>query len=61
MNASRQSDRVTWWKMGRTAVAKYGLREALELAATIKYEGVRRDFLDGVHHRPRPKVRRPID
>jgi len=61
MQASRTSDKVRWWQMGRAAVANYGLERALEIAASIKVEGIRNLFLDGVHGRPRPRVRRPMD
>jgi len=58
---ARQSDKVTWWKMGRTAARMKGVEKAREMALTIKSEGIRNLFLLGVNGKPRPRVRVPID
>jgi len=59
MKTTRQADSVTWWRMGRSAVARYGYAHALEMASDIMTEGNRRLFLAGANGEPRPTVRRP--
>lgn len=61
MRASRGSDKVRWWRMGKTAVATLGEAKAREMAASIKVEGIRNLFLLGVNGKPRPRVRPVID
>ena len=55
--ASRGSDKVRWWSMGRAAVARLGRDRAIEMAAGIKYDGIRALFMSGVNGKPRPRVR----
>jgi hypothetical protein len=57
VKTARQSDRVTWWRMGRAATHGYGLAKALAMAEDVTVRESRQLFLDGVHGRPRPRVR----
>jgi hypothetical protein len=43
--------------MGRAAVARLGRDRAIEMAAGIKYDGIRALFMSGVNGKPRPRVR----
>lgn len=57
MKTARQSDKVTWWAMGRTAVTRYGKDKALKMADDITNAGCKVLFLSGVNGEPRPRVR----
>jgi hypothetical protein len=61
MNASRRSDKVTWWAMGKRAVATYGREKAVEMAQSIKVEGIKNLFLSGVNGEPKPRSRPVYD
>lgn len=57
MKTARQTDSVTWWQMGRNAVARYGYSHAIEMAQDIHSEGAYKLFLSGANGEPRPAVR----
>ncbi len=57
MKQARQSDKVTWWRMGCAAAHRYGHEKALQMANDIIVAESQRLFLDGVEGRPRPRVR----
>ena len=55
MRSARQSDLVSWWKMGRNA--KLRGHDIAKWASQIKNERVRELFLAGASGEPRPRVR----
>lgn len=58
MKTARQSDAVTWWKMGKAAKAKgYDVEK---WADDIKYVAARRLFLAGARGEPKPTTARRI-
>lgn len=61
MNASRTSNKVLWWSMGRVAMKRHGLDRALEMAAQMRESGEKKLFISGAKGEPRPRVRpRPV-
>lgn len=58
MKTARQSDAVTWWKMGKAAKAKG--YDVAKWAADIKYVAARRLFLAGANGEPKPTTARRI-
>lgn len=57
MKCARQSDAVSWWKMGRTAALRHGLDKALQMSDDIKSSGARLLWRNGALGQNRP-VRR---
>jgi len=57
VKASRQSDSVTWWKMGRTAATLHGVDRALQMSADITSSGARLLFRSGALGERRPRTR----
>jgi len=57
MKTSRQSDSVTWWKMGRNAATLYGLDRALQMSADIRQSGARLLFRSGALGERKPRTR----
>lgn len=60
MKTARQSDKVTWWAIGRSAVAKHGYEHAMEMAEDIITEGNRKLFKSGANGEPRPRLKTTV-
>jgi hypothetical protein len=58
MKTARQSDIITWWRMGRNASIRYGIDKALQMSDDITSTGAKRLWRSGALGEPKPRVRR---
>lgn len=60
MKTARQSDNITWWRMGRNAAARFGVDKALQMSDDIRATGAKLLFRSGALGGPKPRARRLV-